>query len=77
MRKNDILGRFVRFNYCISIKQVYVTPSVTLHNQHSPIEMAVMLFYVTVNGELEHQARNKVIPTRHAHHVTVLFWGIP
>ena len=37
-------------------------------------EMAVMLFYVRVNGDLEHGERNKVISTRHAHLVNVQFW---
>jgi len=36
-------------------------------------EMAVMLFYVRVNGDLEHRTRNKVISTRHAYLVTVQF----
>jgi hypothetical protein len=43
---------------------------------NSPVlsEMAVRLFYVRVNGDLELRTRNKVITTRHAYLVTVQFW---
>ncbi len=41
-------------------------------------EMAVGVFYVRVNGELEQGACNIVIVTRHAYLVNVLgFFGIP
>jgi len=43
---------------------------------NSPVlsKMAVRLFYVRVNGDLEHDgACNKVISTRHAYLVTVQF----
>ena len=41
-------------------------------------EMAVRLFYVRVNGELEQGACNIVIATRHAYLVNVqVFFGIP
>ena len=36
-------------------------------------EMAVKVFYVRVNGELEQGASNIVIATRHAYLVTVQF----
>ena len=43
---------------------------------NSPVlsEMAVRLFYVRVNGDLERRTRNKVISTMQAHLVTVQFW---
>jgi len=37
-------------------------------------EMAVRVFYVRGNGDLERRTRNKVISTRQAYLVTVQFW---
>ena len=75
MRKNERLDRFVRFNYCNSIKQVGCASSVTLITVNTVLsEMAVRLFYVRVNGDIEQGARNIVIVTRHAYLVTVQFW---